>query len=226
MVNSEVWVQDLGSGRDTWDNEEPLAGPRRLLPAESLRIPSFTLRFEQGSPSAQPSFMAGEQSAGTIDMVGGNQFNLQQRESMLREIAAAKTRGWRLIILGFVLYFVGGGLFASGVLRFIAQAAGGTGRNVPRHPFGAEIMNIPSGLIGWALARVGRPPNLASRGTRLTHYICLPVTRHLDSRRPELEVCVSPFRCPVWVRRVSSRYDCSPGSENVMGGSRNVAWYR
>jgi hypothetical protein len=79
-------------------------------------------------------------------MVGGNQFNLQQRESMLREIAAAKTRGWRLIILGFVLYFVGGGLITSGGLRFIAQAAGGTGRN--------------------------------------------------------------------------------PGSENVMGGSRNVAWYR
>ena len=82
----------------------------------------------------------------------------QQRENFFREIAATRTKARWLVWTGSLLFIIGFGLFAAGVLGFIKQAgdaANGSdiGRSVS--PFGRQVAGIPLGVLGWALAALG-----------------------------------------------------------------------
>jgi hypothetical protein len=85
-------------------------------------------RYEDAShPAAQfetpppVHFDVGQQAADQINNVGGHQYNkqryqyVQQRESFLRSVAAARTRSRRLLWLSVLMIFGGTSLYASSV---------------------------------------------------------------------------------------------------------------
>jgi uncharacterized membrane protein len=143
------------AGEAVGDETRVSDGPAVGLAPSSSPPPAASVRYDIGS-----------QSAGAISNVGHNQYNYnsyvaqisQQRENFLREIAATRTKARWLVWSGFVLFVVGFGLFAAGVLGFIGQVtdaveSGDVGP--PEDPFGRDIGGIPSGLLGWAIAAIG-----------------------------------------------------------------------
>jgi hypothetical protein len=105
---------------------------------------------------SSPQFNIDRPSAGIINIIGHDQWVIQQRENFFREIAATKTKARWLIWTGFLAFVVGLGLFAAGVLGFIKQAGSAveTSGGVTS-PFGPDIGGVPLGLLGWALAVLG-----------------------------------------------------------------------
>jgi FHA domain len=183
-----VFIEDLGSSGGTFVNEEQVTARRALQDGDVVAFASSVrLRYGAGEAvggetqvsdgplvgSAPPSsavraptvrYDIGSQAAGTISNVGHNQYNSyvahvsQQRENFLREIAATRTKARWLVWSGFLLFVVGFGLFAAGVLGFIgdvsdAVESGNVGP--PDDPFGQDIGGVPSGLLGWAIAAIG-----------------------------------------------------------------------
>ncbi len=105
-------------------------------------------------------FTAGQQRAGQINNVAGNQYLqaiYEQRQSFLREIAASRSRAKRLIWFGFVLFAVGFGAFAWMIIRFIANVGELDASQQPSmsEVWGEQVGGIPIGLIGWAVAAFG-----------------------------------------------------------------------
>lgn len=150
-----VWVDDLGSAGGTFVNEQPVPKgvPRAVRQGDRLRFATVAVRFEAGTAA---DFDIGDQFAqGHINNVGGNQYLVHQRDSMLRDIAATRTKARWLITLGGIVTVVGGGMFAAAVLSFMSRGARGGFTGRPVNPFGPEIAGIPSGLLGWAIAMVG-----------------------------------------------------------------------
>jgi len=77
---------------------------------------------------------------------------------LLREIAAARTRGRRLIGVGAVLFLAGAAVFAAAVIGFMSQIVDGLNGGAvgpPTNPFGPPVFGVPAGLLGWALAAIG-----------------------------------------------------------------------
>lgn len=110
--------------------------------------------------AAGPQFTAAQQNAEQINNVARDQYLqaiTQQRESFLREVAASRTRAKRLIWFGFLLFAVGGGLFAWMVIRFISRVSelDPAEQPSPSEIWGEEIGGVPLGFIGWAVAAVG-----------------------------------------------------------------------
>jgi hypothetical protein len=84
----------------------------------------------------------------------------ERRDSLLRDIASTRTRAWGLVVVGFVLFFLGFGAFAYGVLGFMAQGAESMSTNTfptgdELTPFGPPVLGVPLGLLGWAVAALG-----------------------------------------------------------------------
>src|SRR5262249_8055723 len=102
--------------------------------------------------------------------IGRDQYNIQyqqERESFLASIAATKTRASRLVVLGFLMMFVGAGVYGWALLRtlgHISSASGGfDGPSGPddidpigRDFFGPPVGGVPVGLIGFGVAFVGQ----------------------------------------------------------------------
>ena len=112
---------------------------------------------------AAARFDVGSQNGGTIHNVGGNQYHHyqyhQQRDSLLRDVAATKTRARWLIAFGVVVFLAGFAVFAAGVLGFMTDVAdavtSGNPSSPSTNPFGEPVFGIPSGLIGWACGVIG-----------------------------------------------------------------------
>jgi hypothetical protein len=99
-----------------------------------------------------------------VSNVGRDQYNahvqqvVQQRDSFLREIAAAKTKARWLIWVGFLLFVVGFGMFVAADVNFIKQVSQDIQSSNPpptTTPFGRDVAGVPFGLLGWAMAAVG-----------------------------------------------------------------------
>jgi pSer/pThr/pTyr-binding forkhead associated (FHA) protein len=176
-----VYVQDLGSSGGTFVNESP-AAMTELRGGDVVRFATVRARFEAAQPGAaetrvipaqttppQPGrtpagpeparYSIGEQRGGVITNLAGNQYNLEQRDSFLREIAATRTKARWLIWTGF-LFFVGGfAVFAFTDLSFIKQVSNGLQSGSPpssiTSPFGRNVGGVPVGLLGWAAAMIG-----------------------------------------------------------------------
>jgi hypothetical protein len=212
-----VFIEDLGSSGGTFVNEEQVTGRRVLRDGDVVAFASSVrLRYGAGEAvgdetrvsdgplvGSAPSLSAasppevrydiGSQSAGAISNVGHNQYNSyvaqisQQRENFLREIAATRTKARWLVWSGFLLFVVGFGLFAAGVLGFIGQVtdaveSGDVGP--PEDPFGRDIGGIPSGLLGWAIAAIG--------ALLLVVGIVLHIVATSRRRRVDRELSVPP----------------------------------
>lgn len=128
-------VEDLGSRNGTVVNGNPADQPCELHHGDQVRFGSVVTVFEDlagpepatgvfdtaqaagGSgpgpgaqapdPGGAPRFDVDEQRAEWISNVGGDQYVMAQRESFLREIAAARTRARRVVLFGFLIFLAG-----------------------------------------------------------------------------------------------------------------------
>jgi FHA domain len=157
-----VWVEDLGSAGGTLVNQQRvrMGSPRQLNPEDVVEFAGVPVRFE-AVIAEQARFDIRDQAAsGDINNVARDHYriNVERRDSMLRDIAATRTRARWLIVFGALVTLLGGGMFAAGVLGFMSTVLDGLGGEIsgpPTDPFGTKIAGLPSGLLGWVLAMVG-----------------------------------------------------------------------
>ncbi|MEV0971873.1 FHA domain-containing protein [Microtetraspora glauca] len=123
QTGGQTSVEDLGSRNGTLVNGEPVRRSRVLHDGDVVQFGMVRARYEvPGSTGmmlpARPAqerpvrFDVDRQTGGQINNVGRDQYNhyFQQRESFLREVAAARTRARHLIYLSLAMQF-GGSLF-------------------------------------------------------------------------------------------------------------------
>lgn len=118
-TGGQTSVEDLGSRNGTSVNGDPVRRPRVLHDGDVVQFGMVRARYEvpgnTGMIPAQPTqersvrFDVDRQTAGQINNVGRDQYNhyFQQRESFLREVAAARTRARHLIYLSLAMTFGG-----------------------------------------------------------------------------------------------------------------------
>ncbi|OKI13258.1 FHA domain-containing protein [Streptomyces sp. CB03911] len=114
-------------------------------------------------PDGERRFDVGEQRADWLSNVAGDQVNYvqqAQRESFLKEIAATRTRARHLIVVGFLLFLVGGGVYGWVVLRFIARtnddfSSGSSNFDTSPELLGPKVAGVPVGAVGFATAAIG-----------------------------------------------------------------------
>jgi hypothetical protein len=189
----QISIEDLGSSGGTLVNGVPLQGLRRLHHGDLVRFGVVETRYEgpgqeldetivgaapqafaePAMPPVSPGarhYNVGYQQAGQLSNVAGNQYiqHIQaQRDSFFREIAAAKTRARRLIVVGLVLFLAGFGT----CLWVIGHTFGAINRDIsesfnnpeqpmpvetgPKDFFGPNVGGIPLAVIGEGLAALG-----------------------------------------------------------------------
>lgn len=131
----------------------PSGPPGRPAPREAGRTP----------PGGERRFDIGEQQADRLSNVAGNQYNYvqqAQRESFFKEIAATRTRARHLIMLGFLLFLVGGGIYGWVIIRFIARtnddiSSGSSNFDSSPELLGPKVAGVPVGAVGFAMAAIG-----------------------------------------------------------------------
>ncbi|MEU5894574.1 FHA domain-containing protein [Streptomyces sp. NPDC047461] len=131
----------------------PSSPPGRPPPREAGRTP----------PGGERRFDIGAQQADRLSNVAGDQYNYvqqAQRESFFKEIAASRTRARHLIVLGFLLSLVGGGIYGWVILRFIARtnddiSSGSSNFDSSSELLGPKVAGVPVGAVGFAMAAIG-----------------------------------------------------------------------
>lgn len=189
-----VWVEDMGSVAGTLVNGHPVHRRHELHDGDIVTLAIIHLRYD--AEQEQARFDLRDQRAGVINNVGRDQIHyIQHRDSLLRDIAAAKTRGRWLIIFGFTVTLVGFAMFAAGVLDFIRQISGMVNSSRPPteipSPIGADIFGVPSGLLGWVLAAIGSV--LIIIGI-VQHVVAAARRRRVDREVPSLRAATRPRR--------------------------------
>jgi hypothetical protein len=161
LYNDGMTLRDLGSSNGTQLNGSRISGAVPLRVGDHVLFGSVAIRVEMvTAQSGGRGFHVARQAAGQINMAGRDQFNYirAERASFLADIAASKTKGRRLVALGFLCLLVGFGLFAYGVVSFI-QAVPNVDIDTPPSqvpsPFGPDMGGAPLGVIGFALAMIG-----------------------------------------------------------------------
>jgi hypothetical protein len=194
-LGTSVLISDLGSSGGTTVNGEPVHERRALRHGDVLRFANVEARYEAGAgvtdqtivgpaatggrplggsptpPPAHARFDIGHQHDGRFNNVGGNQYNQyvqqirEERSSFLEEIAGARTRARRLVLVGFLLTVLGSGVYGWVVIRYAGSVSdlissssenpsANFSPNLP-HLFGPPVGGIPVGLIGFAAASLG-----------------------------------------------------------------------
>ncbi|MFC9329543.1 FHA domain-containing protein [Kitasatospora sp. NPDC057015] len=122
------------------------------VPPEAARTP----------PYGEQRFDIGDQRADRLNNVAGNQYNIQQaqRESFLKDIAATRTRARHLIVVGFLLFLVGSGVYGWVIIRFIVRgndqfSSGSSNFDSSPELLGPKVVGVPVGAIGFAVAAIG-----------------------------------------------------------------------
>lgn len=131
----------------------PSGPPGRSAPREAGRTP----------PGGERRFDVGAQQADRLSNVAGDQYNYvqqAQRESFFQEIAATRTRARHLIVLGFLLFLVGGGIYGWVIIRFIARtnddiSSGSSNFDSSSELLGPKVAGVPVGAVGFAMAAIG-----------------------------------------------------------------------
>lgn len=131
----------------------PAGPPGRPAPREAGRTP----------PGGERRFDIEGQEADWLSNVAGDQYNYvqqAQRESFFKEIAATRTRARHLIMLGFLLFVVGGGIYGWVIIRFIARSnddfsSGSSNFDSSPELLGPKVAGVPVGAVGFAMAAIG-----------------------------------------------------------------------
>ncbi|MEV4400286.1 FHA domain-containing protein [Nonomuraea sp. NPDC049607] len=127
QAGGQTRVEDLGSRNGTLVNGEPVRRQRVLHDGDVIQFGMVRVRYEvPGNTGLMPParlpqerpvrFDVDRQTGGQINNVGRDQYNhyVKERNSFLREVAAARTRSLRLIWLSVTLMFSGGLIFLWG----------------------------------------------------------------------------------------------------------------
>ncbi|MFI6359734.1 FHA domain-containing protein [Streptomyces sp. NPDC050743] len=170
---AQVLIEDLSSTNGTYVNGSPVRGPQRLYSGDTISFGDVRARFDDPAQSitqtAQaPAFNVRSQQAGSINNVGRDQYIQEAQQSFLKEVAAARSKGRRLILVGFLLAVGGFAVFAWGVLRFMGVVSRGLQQpvdsadpsSVPSFDdlgtvWGDQIGGVPIFLFGWVAAAIG-----------------------------------------------------------------------
>jgi FHA domain len=157
-------VRDLDSANGTSVAGRPVTGPVLLHDGDVLSLGEVRLLF-QGATGPQLGVdetavrpRIPEPRRGTVDDVVGMLRVQQERESLLREVAATRTKARWFSGVGVALFVVGvvAGVYA--VLVTVAQFSAGNGPGVPPpdgNPFGGRLVPLvavpEAGMLGGAL---------------------------------------------------------------------------
>ncbi|MEU2630449.1 FHA domain-containing protein [Kitasatospora sp. NPDC007106] len=141
----------------------PTAGPPPAQPPPTPPGHPEPPQTDPTPPAGAPHFDIGEQQADRLSNVAGNQYNYvqqAQRESFFKEIAATRTRARHLIIVGFLLFLVGGGIYGWVIIRFVVRtnddiSSGSSSFDTAPDLLGPKVAGVPIGAIGFAMASVG-----------------------------------------------------------------------
>ncbi|MGV4982811.1 FHA domain-containing protein [Streptomyces sp. NRAIS4] len=207
-------VEDLNSG--TLVNGSRVQGPQVLQSGDVVGFGSVEAKYEEAG-SARPEvqtqthttqshsarFDVEDQRAGAISNVGRDQYNeyihqvAVERESFLREIAAARTRARWLIWIGFLLFLAGGSVYAWVIVRYVVQVNNLSSPEAPPQTlpkiFGPDINGVPIGAIGFAAAGIGLVLMIVGI---LLHAVATARRRRVAAERP------LPPPPPTWPPRI------------------------
>ena len=165
-----VIVEDLGSTVGTFVNGVAVTGGREVQPGDVITLADVRLRFGIGAaaddaPAGPPDdplelFGSGpQQPTEAAPAVGRAQYAeqvVEQREHLLRAVAARERASRRLLWIGAALLVLGSALFTVGALAFAGLTAGALERfGRPAGIFGWDAAGVPSGYLAWVLAALG-----------------------------------------------------------------------
>jgi pSer/pThr/pTyr-binding forkhead associated (FHA) protein len=136
--------------------------PVRPGPGRTESEPGASAQADPAQARSARYSIAG-QHGDVISNVGRDQYYahvdqvVQQRDTLMREIAATRTRARWLAWAGFLLFVAGFVPFAAAVLNSLRQIGNDiqTSSFAFTGPFGPDIAGIPSGVLGAAVAMIG-----------------------------------------------------------------------
>jgi FHA domain len=193
QAGGQTSVEDLGSRNGTSVNGEPVRQPQVLHDGDVVQFGVVRARYEvPGSTGmmspARPAqeqpvrFDVDRQTGGQINNVGRDQYNhyFQQRDSFLRDVAAARTRARRLIYLSLAMMFGGSlvfGLEFFGTFKSIFASMQSTRPPDVGELFGGGVLSAVS-LSALAVAVVG---NMLFWIALIMHIVAAARGRKVDS---------------------------------------------
>ncbi|WP_405362352.1 FHA domain-containing protein [Kitasatospora sp. NBC_00085] len=150
----------------------PSQPPRPQWPQPSQQAPSPShpapppparpAQPERPQPAAGHRFDVEQQQAGNLSNVAGNQYNYvmqARRDSFFREIAATRTRARHLVMAGFLLLVIGGGVYGWALVSFIVHTNNAAQSANPDFSvpdlLGPKVGGVPVGALGFAAAAIG-----------------------------------------------------------------------
>ncbi|MEU6408359.1 FHA domain-containing protein [Microbispora sp. NPDC046933] len=191
-AGGQTSIEDLGSRNGTSVNGEPVWRPRVLRDGDVIQFGMVRARYEVGGstgmlPTARAAqegpvrFDVGRQTGGQINNVGRDQYNhfFQQRESFLREAAAARTRARRLIYLSLAMMFAGilvYGLKFFGTFRSVIASAQST-----RPPDLSEVFGDVLGPVSLSALAVAAAGNMLFWVALIMHIVTAARRRRVDT---------------------------------------------
>jgi hypothetical protein len=155
--NGVLTVEDVGSQSGTTLNGHRLRGREWVQPGDVVGFGPVKARYETlmaAAPAAGPTFVVGTQSADVLSNVAGNQYNtvIQQRDSFLRQVAAARTRARHLILFGLFLFAAGSAVEIVGMMIYFRTFTSAN-ENTPPNDFfkGFDIAFPAAGVAAFGL---------------------------------------------------------------------------
>jgi hypothetical protein len=175
---SGMVVQDLGSTGGTTVNGVPATDAIVVHPGDRIAFAALETRFEDdraGPPPPMPAepetptagsgspprrFDVGSQSAHQLNNVQGDQYIQHlhvERTAFVEELATMRSRGSRLLVLGFLLSIVGFSLYAYVIFRFMGQVQRASASTTFEdfELLGPPVAGVPLGAIGFGLFFLG-----------------------------------------------------------------------
>jgi pSer/pThr/pTyr-binding forkhead associated (FHA) protein len=104
------WVEDAGSSAGLLLNGDLVTRRSPLRGGDRLRLGDVDIVVSL-PPDRSSGYHVDRPQAGTINMVEGVQYNIQQRESFARQIAATRSKATTLIVIGFLMMCGGSVVF-------------------------------------------------------------------------------------------------------------------
>ena len=188
-------VVDLGSTNGTTVGGRPVSGEQPLRDGDVVAFGGVPLRLEVVGAPGPVRYEVGEQRAGSISNVAGNQtvryeqyvHTVQaQKADFLREVAATRTRARWLVWVGLVLTVLGSGVFLEFVLGFLSGIWGSFDEPMEAVPDlqVREVAGVPTFVYGAVVASVG--------SVLLMVGVVLHVVATARTRRVERDLTVLP----------------------------------